>query len=89
MLCKFFLHNWAHIRVILEADGLKSCDAIRQEVAAHFINGIHGTKNTHQAIYVTGPRGETGTQLRILHESDNKKLSLDRVRGPVCQGVLF
>ena len=72
MLCKFFFHNWAHVRIILEASGLNSCDAIKEEAAANFIHGLHGTKNPHQAIYVPGPTGPTGIRLRILFESDNK-----------------
>ena len=44
MLCKFFMHNWAHIRVILEAKGLLECPVLRKEMAAHYIHGIHGQK---------------------------------------------
>ena len=40
------MHNWAHFRVILEADNLINCDAIRNEIAAHYIYGVHGQK-TH------------------------------------------
>ena len=72
MMCKFFFHNWSHVRIILEAKGLNSCDAIREEAAANFIHGLHGTKNPHQAIYVPGPNGPTGIRLRVLFESDNK-----------------
>ena len=71
MVCNFFMHNWAHIRVVLEADGLLQCPEIKHEMYAHYINGIHGTKNSHQAVYVTGPRGDTGIKLRVLYESDN------------------
>ena len=61
MLAKFFFHNWAHIRVIIEADGLRDFPILRQEAYQHYINGLHGQLNTHQAIYVTGPRDqETG-----------------------------
>merc|ERR1712026_239016 len=73
MLAKFFFHNWAHIRVILEAEALQECPILRAEAQEHFINGLHGEYNTHQAIYVTGPRDPTtGTKLRILKEGTNK-----------------
>ena len=46
MLCRFFLHNGAHIRVILEADKLLECPVLRKEVHDHYLTGIHGEK-TH------------------------------------------
>ena len=75
MMCKFLMHNWAHIRVIIEAKGLLCNPVIQSEMEHHYINGIHGERNLHQAIYVSGPRGgERGTQMRILRESDNKDM---------------
>ena len=66
------MHNCAHFRVILEAKNLINCEAIRKEIAAHCIFGVHGVINPQIAIYVTGPQGETGTQIRVLYESNNK-----------------
>ena len=36
--------------------------------------GIHGAKNTHQAVYVPGPVGETGTEVQVRHESVNQNM---------------
>ena len=44
MVCKFLMHNWAHIRVVLEADKILECPEIKNEMYAHYITGIHGTK---------------------------------------------
>ena len=73
MLAEFFLDNWAHFRIILEAGGLLDCPILQHELYERYIMGVHGKVNTHQAIYVTGPRDDTtGTKLRILKESSNK-----------------
>ena len=72
MLVKFFMHNWAHVRVILEATNLRNCEAIRNEIASNFIYGVHGAINHQIAIYVAGPQGPTGTEIRVLYESNNK-----------------
>ena len=65
------MHNWAHVRVILEASNLRH-EAIRKEMAAHCIYGVHGITNPQIAIYVHGPQGPTGTKIRVLRESSNK-----------------
>ena len=72
MVTKFFMHNWAHVRVILEAKGLINSEAIRNEIASHCIYGVHGRINSEIAIYVAGPQGPTGTEIRVLYESNNK-----------------
>ena len=71
MLVKFFMHNWAHVRVILEATNLRNNESIRNEIAAHFIYGVHGTVNHQIAIYVAGPQGPTGTKIVVLREGGN------------------
>ena len=64
MLCRFFMHNWAHIRVILEADKILTFTQLQQEMHYHFISGIHG-KKTHTKIWPIANRLRRAKKRRL------------------------